>query len=525
MATPHERLASSLTELERLQRDGRRVFRSDELTRVHRERLLQQRFLQEVMRGWLICTDPDGRPGDSTPWYVALWEFCTRYCEERFGENWHLGAEQSLLLHAENTVVPTQVLIYSPKGSNNSVSLLFGTSLYDFKEKAPPPKTEFVVRDGLRLFSLEAGLRRVPPAFFTRSPIEAQACLSAVRDPSPLLALLLEGGHSVVAGRLAGAFRRIGRGDVADEIVAGMTAATYRIAETDPFDGQAVSAATRNEPAIVGRLRAMWGAARSVVLEQFPAPPGLPADPTVHLERIDAIYVSDAYHSLSIEGYRVTPELIERVRSGAWDPKGNERDRKDADALAARGYWQAFQAVKATVAGILAGGDAAALCEPGVRVWYREMFQPGIAAGAVPVTAMAGYRTGPVYLRTSRYIPPRAEALRDAMAGLFALLREEPEPAVRAVLGHWMLGFIHPFPDGNGRSARFLMNAMLASGGYPWTIIRHEDRAAYLEALDRASIDMDLRPFAGFVSERVQGSMQNGFPGAMQVEEPTLPGP
>jgi hypothetical protein len=56
--------------------------------------------------------------------------------------------------------------------------------------------------------------------------------------------------------------------------------------------------------------------------------------------------------------------------------------------------------------------------------------------------------------------------------------------------------------------ARFLMNAMLASGGYPWTVIHVEDRAAYLAALDRASIDMNIRPFAEFIasSARVEGA-------------------
>jgi Fic family protein len=62
------------------------------------------------------------------------------------------------------------------------------------------------------------------------------------------------------------------------------------------------------------------------------------------------------------------------------------------------------------------------------------------------------------------------------MNALFDLLEGESEPSVRAVLGHWMFGYIHPYPDGNGRIARFLMNAMLASGGYPWTVIRVEDR-------------------------------------------------
>jgi hypothetical protein len=55
--------------------------------------------------------------------------------------------------------------------------------------------------------------------------------------------------------------------------------------------------------------------------------------------------------------------------------------------------------------------------------------------------------------------------------------------------------------------ARFMMNAILASGGYPWTVIRVEDRNAYLSALDRASIDMDIGPFANFIADRVQWSL------------------
>ena len=135
------------------------------------------------------------------------------------------------------------------------------------------------------------------------------------------------------------------------------------------------------------------------------------------------------------------------------------------------------------------------------------MFQPCVAAGLIQPGALAGYRNIPVYLRTSRYVPPRWEAGRDAMPVLFDLLEREPEPSVRAVLGHWLFGYIHPYPDGNGRMARFLMNVMLASGGYPWTVIRVEDRNAYLGALDRASIDMDIRPISTFVAQRVWWSL------------------
>ena len=131
-----------------------------------------------------------------------------------------------------------------------------------------------------------------------------------------------------------------------------------------------------------------------------------------------------------------------------------------------------------------------------------------MGAGLIAPSALAGYRNDAVYLRTSRYVPPRWEAVRDAMSALFDLLENEPEPGVRAVLGHWLFGYVHPYPGGNGRMARFLMNAMLASGGYPWTVIRVEDRDAYLAALDRASIDMNIEPFAGFIAERVRSSMK-----------------
>jgi Fic family protein len=63
--------------------------------------------------------------------------------------------------------------------------------------------------------------------------------------------------------------------------------------------------------------------------------------------------------------------------------------------------------------------------------------------------------------------------------------------------------YIHPYADGNGRMARFLMNVMLAYSGYPWTVIRVEDRNAYLAALDRASKDLDIRPFSMFIAEYV----------------------
>src|SRR5882762_3358298 len=219
MATANEKLSESLHALKALEEGGRRVFRSDDLSRVHRERLVANGLVQEVMRGWLISSSPSARDGDSTPWYASFWEFCARYCNDRFGDEWHLSPEQSLLLHGERTVVPAQVVVNSPKGANNTINLLFGTSLYDLKASEMPAGSDLAVRDGLRLFSPVAALVRVPESLFARNPIEVQVVLGSLADASDLLRLLLNGGHSAKAGYLARAFRETGRPKLAGEII------------------------------------------------------------------------------------------------------------------------------------------------------------------------------------------------------------------------------------------------------------------------------------------------------------------
>jgi len=520
MPSPNEKLAESLDVLEALQQGDRRVFRSDDLSRVHRERLVENGFLQEVMKGWLISSSPDSEAGESTPWHASFWEFCARYCDERFGEQWHLSPEQSLFLHGERTVIPDQLVVHSPKATNNDIGLLFGTTLYDLKVAEMPATAALMVKDGLRLFSPAAALVRVPESFFMQYPVETQVVMASLADASDVLRFLLNGGHSWKAGYLAKAFRQTGRADLADEILRAMKGAGYDVRESNAFEARHIFARLGRPAApIVGRIEMLWDSMRGKVLAVFPKAPGLPADPEAYLHYVNEIYRTDAYHSLSIEGYSVTPALVERVRHGGWDPAHDSGDRRNRDALAARGYWQSFQLVKKEVEKVIAGENAAALVRAVHNDWYRELFQPSVTAGLLEAGALAGYRNIPVFLRGSRYVPPRWEAVRDAMPAFFNLLEKEPEPAVRAVLGHWLFGYIHPYPDGNGRMARFLMNVMLASGGYPWTVIRIRDRKSYLGALDRASIEMDIHPFANFIDHRVQWRLERhdlSFPAPME---------
>ena len=100
-----------------------------------------------------------------------------------------------------------------------------------------------------------------------------------IKNPSDLLSILLNGGHSVVAGRMAGAFRNIGNNRFADDIVNTMKSAGYDIRETDPFTGKiTLLFGGRESSPYATRIRLMWSQMRETVINYFPGLTGLPAD-------------------------------------------------------------------------------------------------------------------------------------------------------------------------------------------------------------------------------------------------------
>jgi fido (protein-threonine AMPylation protein) len=519
MASPSEKLAQSLELLHGLQNaNSAAAIRARDMTRTHRERLIANGFLREVIKGWYIPTRPDEVKGESTAWYASFWRFASIYLETRFGRNWSVSPEQSLSLHAGNWTVPRQLMVRSPKARNKITTLPHGTSLLDLRA-ALPATADRDEKDGLRIFSLESALIESSPQFFSSNSTDARAALAMVRDASGLLARLLEGGHSKIAGRLAGAFRNNGRDRVADEITQTMTAAGYKVRETDPFDDRlAFALATRETSPYVYRIRLLWQKMRGTVVERFPKAPGLPRNTSAYMKLVEEAYFTDAYHSLSIEGYRVTSDLVQRVRSGSWSPEENEQDREQRNAMAARGYWQTFQAVEKSIARVLKQENPGVVAEEDHRTWYREMFAPSVTAGILKPTDLAGYRNGQVYIRQSMHVPLKRDAVRDAMPAYFDLLREEADPAVRVVLGHFVFVYIHPYMDGNGRMARFLMNLMMAAGGYPWTVVPIAARNTYMAALEKASAGEDIEPFtdflAGLVEKRLAGEPLPAVPKA-----------
>lgn len=512
MASPSEKLAASLEALKELQDRDIVAVRSTDLSRTHRERLSKNGFLQEVMKGWYIPSGPEEKRGESTGWYASFWDFCADYLEERFGKQWCLSPEQSLFIHAGNRTVPQQLLVRAPKGGNKPTKLPHNTSLFDIKLDLPEEDRR-EQSNKLRIYTLPASLVFTGPGLFRQNSADARAALAMIQDTSEVLAILLDGGHSKIAGRLAGAFRNTGRDKIANEIVDTMKKAGYDVREKDPFEEPSPFAVGTREPSpYVTRVKLMWHAMREEVIDSFPEAPKKKTNIDAYMTHVEEIYVADAYHSLSIEGYRVSAELIERVRTGAWNPDKDEKDREQINALAARGYFEAFEAVTQSVRKVLDGKNPGEVADNDHSTWYRELFSPGVNAGIVNAADLAGYRHGPVFIRKSKHVPPSKEAVRDMMPLLFELLGEETNPAVRVVLGHFVFVYIHPYIDGNGRMGRFLMNVMLASGGYPWTIVPVQKRNDYMQSLEAASVHQDIRPFTEFLATLVTDNME-GKPG------------
>lgn len=509
MPTPAEKLAESLEELRKIQSDeGITAIQASRLSRTHRERLRENGFIQDVIKGWYIPCRPGTKPGDTTAWYTNFWKFCSDYLNHRFSGRWCLSPEQSISIHSGNWTIPKQLLVRSPKAHNNLTNLLHGTSILEITLNIPQ-KTDIYVKNGINIYSLPMALISCSENFYAQSPSEIRAALLLIKDSSEILNPLLAGGHSLIAGRLSGAFRNIKRSKIADDIVTTMKSAGYDVREKDPFEDKIpIILSERDKSPFALRIRLMWQQMREIVVENFPEAPGPVKDISEYLKKVDDIYKTDAYHSLSIEGYIVSVELIEKVRTGNWDPLSSKEDFEHKNALAARGYWQTFQKVKESIQKILTGQNAGTIIYSDHDSWYRELFAPSVTAGILKPSDLAGYRKNDVYISQSRHVPPDPDSVRDAMPTLFELLEAETSPSVRAVLGHFFFVYIHPYSDGNGRIARLLMNSMLASGGYPWTVIPVDKRDNYMAALEKASVDQDISNFAVFVANLTKEQMK-----------------
>lgn len=434
------------------------------------------------MKGWYLATGPfrpavsgapDPRPPDGSIWPQACWLFIADYLRQRYGSNWCLAPEPSLAIQVGDWTLPTQLVIRTPAGSNKPTVLPGGHSLLDLRLQVADADVE--TRVGLRVMNLPAALMACPTEHFRQRPAQLRAGLCLLTDPEPLLLRLHAGGHSRIAGRLAGALRNVGRDDVADRIRDRLRSRGQRVSEADPFD--------QPTPALMRRrafspypsppsLRQRWQALRERVLAARPDPPRSPvaADP-----------------------------WIARAGTAGAATAAMELDGLEAEPSEAR-YRAGFEVFLDSARRVLNGAAAGRVAVAGLPHWYRTLS----GADYNPLSSLPdGYRCHPLPPRRSAPPAPRHEAVRDLIPELFRLLDEEPDPFAAAVLGFLNVLEIQPYAAANGVIGTWLMNLMLASGGYPYSVLTATESAELTAALTAARLDENAAPLAALMSRAV----------------------
>jgi signal recognition particle subunit SEC65 len=488
----HELLASSLTLLKTVtDRIGTTVLSSRELSRVHRERLIAAGYLEPIIKGWLTVSRPAGLPRIMSAWSSVYWDFTKNYLNDRFGDQWRLDAVGSLRLLTENWQVPEQLVVCVPGKINQRIALPGNSSFYIYGGET---LDHTVLKNGFRIFPLEMAIARLPIHAWHENVTDALTAISSLRSHSDILRAVLQDGMITRAGAAAGALRSIGRDTDADNIIKMIASLGHRIREINPLEGIETPVFDRQRQTrspSAQRITVMWARMRKDVLKAFSSE-GRPLSRHAALEHITNCYIEDALNSLRIEGYSVSPEMIEDTMRPDWQP--DSFAKSDRNVLAAMGYRKAFAAVTEAVRRVLEGNSGADLVADEHQRWHALLF------GSTPSYS---YRDRPVYLGGSRHVPYPPTAVLDGMSSLLECIAGEPDARVRAVLGPFLLTYIHPYTDGNGRLARLMMNVLLVEGGFQWTVIPLVQRREYMESLEAASTQDDIRPLTSLISSLV----------------------
>lgn len=119
------------------------------------------------------------------------------------------------------------------------------------------------------------------------------------------------------------------------------------------------------------------------------------------------------------------------------------------------------------------------------------------------------YRQIEIFVRGSNTDFPLPHEVPTLMKRFVSWLSEQQgeHPVILTANAHFKLASIHPFRDGNGRTARLLMNLILLIHGYPMAIIRQEQRGEYLALFDRVRKTNDMEPFYEFIAQAVDRSL------------------
>lgn len=197
--------------------------------------------------------------------------------------------------------------------------------------------------------------------------------------------------------------------------------------------------------------------------------------------------VSQTYNSNAIEGNTLTLAETKAVLLHGITVSGHPL-REHLEAVNHRDAWRMMRRLAA---------EAVAICEQDILDLHKIILT-GIQSEDAGI-----YRRERVRVVGSSLIFPNSLKVPELMADFATgLQNQNVHPVIHAAHAHYQFVAIHPFIDGNGRTARLLMNFLLLQAGYPAALIPVNERAAYYSALEQAN-NSDLLAFESLVIRRV----------------------
>lgn len=503
-------LESGLKKIKKLQNRSK-VFLTKEFDALEVTELKKAGFLREIINGWVYLSSPMEKKSETTSWFMNYWEFVEKYLKKRFKTKYCLSPETSLMLHSKERYIPKQIVIITKEGAVSNIKLPFKASLLTYPDTVNFPKKEYIVKvKDINAMSIEYALCKVSPRYWKNRQKEIEVLMISKWDLRKVVDILTTSKSTMrsSASRIYSALIFLERDEEA-KLLKSLYDSTFggSLSFKNPFSKNAVRLLSSSKPKSITslKLEAMWNSYKNIVQDIGKEIKRVNFSPNQIESMLEAIKQEDMYHSLSIEGYKITNELIQKVISGDWNPKLNNEDKKTKDALSAKGYVDTFEEIKNDLKKeVIQQNYPNNFIEKFHQKWYAKLFNPCVKSGILSPSDLIGYRRHQVFIRNSKHVPLEECELIDAMDTYFQLLANEKDTFVKAVLGHHLFGYIHPYMDGNGRMARFIMNVFFIQGGITWTIIKVEKRDEYMKALEEASVNENITPFATFVLEAVK---------------------
>lgn len=203
---------------------------------------------------------------------------------------------------------------------------------------------------------------------------------------------------------------------------------------------------------------------------------------------IDKLSTDDAYHSLTIEGYEVTKQILMNLQAGTTV----DTDLKNKSA--AKGFLKVLEFIKQIIT-----VDFDFNRELTEEIW-KQLWSPSINSGLFR-HELSIYRNHMVSIRGSQSVPPGHEKIFYLLDLFYEELEEIENGFERAIFLHFFYVWIHPHSDGNGRISRFLMNLSLICDNYRWLTIPNYERQKYFKSLEKSQVEDDISYFADYILE------------------------